>query len=104
MLAWQTFAYTQNVYEQQNPYLQKGKYGFADENKRTIIKTKYDKAFPFDTGYELTTVVKNGKPAVINKKGKTVFKGRSDYFHHDTISIVQAISHQNIEQMGNGFM
>ncbi len=81
------------------PFLKNGKYGFANEENKVVIKAKYDWVLPFYKGYELTTVLKKGKPLLINKTGKAVFKGSSDYFRNDTISEMRIIPHQKIERI-----
>ncbi len=76
--------YSVNLFSQQNgqsliPFSEGSKYGFADAEKKVVIPAKYDFGFPFFPGYELTMVIVDGKPFMINRKGKKVFQGSLDY-------------------------
>jgi len=76
--------YTVNLFSQQKeknliPVLIGNKYGFATEDKKNVIPAKYDFASPFYPGYKLTQVIMDGKPFLINRKGKIVFNGSVDY-------------------------
>ncbi|NJO92312.1 MAG: WG repeat-containing protein [Chloroflexia bacterium] len=94
-----------NILAQENnnqdliPFLKNEKYGFANERGEVIIKTKYEWALPFYENYELTSVIKKGKPTIINRNGKEVYKGCSDFFRNDTISEMRIIPHQEIERI-----
>ena len=71
------------------PFLINDKYGFASVDGELIIPAKYESVLPFYTDYELSTVLHKGKPLIINRKGKVVLKGLSDYFRKDSFENLQ---------------
>lgn len=73
------------------PYLIDGKYGFATEDGQLVISAKYQTAYPFYKNYELNYVIKDDKSLIINRKGKTILKGSSDY-NNNLNSIVVYVS------------
>src|SRR5687767_3558247 len=52
------------------PFRKGDQWGFSDQNKKLIIKAKYDSADPFSEG--LARVVRNNKYGFIDKAGKEV--------------------------------
>jgi len=47
----------------------------------------------------LTKVVRNNKSFIINRKGKVVLKGSSDYFHKDNVDGMQLIVPEKVERI-----
>jgi hypothetical protein len=73
-----------NAVAQQNtelliPFFNGQKYGFSNESGNLVIPAKYDKAYPFLIGNELTMAILDGKPVIINRKGKLLIEASTDY-------------------------
>jgi hypothetical protein len=78
--------FSQNIDKSLIPKLIGKKYGYATEEKKLVIDAKYDFAYPFFQGYELTFAIKDNKPQLINRKGIEVLKGTTDYLKSGNIS------------------
>ncbi|MFZ8846900.1 MAG: WG repeat-containing protein, partial [Candidatus Hydrothermia bacterium] len=56
------------------PYRKGDKWGFATEDKKIVIRPKYDKVWPFGEDETATKVMLKGKYGMIDKRGKEVVR------------------------------
>jgi hypothetical protein len=56
------------------PYRKGDKWGFATEDKKIVIRPKYDKVWPFYQDENVTLVILKGKYGMIDRKGNEVVK------------------------------
>ena len=91
-----------NLFSQQKnndliPFLDGNKYGFANAEKKIVIPAKFDFVYPFFSDYELTMVVVDGKPFMINRKGKKIFDGTIDYLKLKNFNDLLSLTPSNPE-------
>ncbi len=90
--------YSQNKNALLIPYLVNGKYGFANEKVEPIIKAKYSFALPFFADNELSSVIKNKKPYIINRDAQIVIKNASsDFFKSSRITGMNIMPYSSTE-------
>lgn len=71
------------------PYLVNDNYGFVDSNGKLVIQPQFQFAYPFFKNYALNVVIKDNKPLIIDRKGKTVLKAAPDNFPTTEVNLSQ---------------